>query len=456
MIKSLYARIVLSFIGVVSLSLVVGGSIINYFYENRIDTLVQDKMIVHAQSMIRAYKQLGGQNGSLFMEASGSIPFYAIQIYDNREQQVYTSGTEPAQELPDIQAGIRHVLKSKQIYRDVSKREDHITIGLPFELGGLTHVLFMTAQLDFFLSETGTQIQYLQLFVFVLGSVLVVIAARYIVRPLRLLIQASQTVSRGNFEVDLHSTRNDDIGQLTRSFKAMASELGRMDGIRRRFVSDVSHELGTPLTNIRGYAHALRHKRLDEASRNRLLGIIEEESDRMSRMCGDLLQLTSLEHEQQLSSVRSFRLDEQLRQAVIRLEPKWSEFQLEMQLRLEEVTITADEDKLFQVWLNLIGNSIKFSSTGGRIILTARQTGQVVSMSVTDNGIGVPGGELSRIFKPFYKVDPSRERQVGGHGLGLSIVRQIVDLHYGKVEVTSQPGIETTFTVILPLRYMKL
>lgn len=223
-----------------------------------------------------------------------------------------------------------------------------------------------------------------------------------------------------------------------------------LEKTRQQFVSNVSHEIQSPLTSIKGFTQALIHKKMDEESRNRLLTIIAEESDRLSRLSTDLLQLSSLEYEHLTLQKREYRLDEQLRKVVIAYEPQWMSKDLRIDLELDELRIMGDEDKLIQVWNNLLSNSIKFTDPGGFIRMEAKMNRDRITVSIADSGQGIPEEEWTHIFKPFYKVDKSRTRKVAGSGIGLSIVRRVIDLHDGDIQASSQPGQGTTFTVSLP------
>lgn len=162
------------------------------------------------------------------------------------------------------------------------------------------------------------------------------------------------------------------------------------------------------------------------------LTIIEEESDRLSRIGQNLLRLSSLQHERHPVQSAAFRLDEQLRNVVIALEPQWSGKEIAVELDLEPITLHADEDQLSQVWTNLLSNGIEFTPARGRVCIRAYAEGRSAVIRITDNGIGIPQDQRTDIFKPFHKADKARDRAVGGSGLGLSIVKQIVDSHKGK------------------------
>jgi signal transduction histidine kinase len=172
---------------------------------------------------------------------------------------------------------------------------------------------------------------------------------------------------------------------------------------------------------------------------------------RLSRLSDNLLKLTSLESEHHPFDRRRYRLDRQLRSAVLACEPQWLEKSIEVEAELEEVEIEADHELLSQVWGNLLHNSIKFTPPGGSIRVRLTLEDGKAAVRIADTGIGIGEEDLPRIFERFYKADKSRNRAGGGSGLGLSIVKKIVDLHGGAIDVRSRPGEGTEFTVRLPV-----
>jgi signal transduction histidine kinase len=223
-----------------------------------------------------------------------------------------------------------------------------------------------------------------------------------------------------------------------------------MEKMRQEFISNVSHEIQSPLTSISGFARALRDTRLSEEERAHYLDIIETESIRLSKMSDNLLKLTSLESEHHPFEPKRYRLDKQLRAVVLACEPLWLDKSIDMDVSLEEGEIDADPDLMNQVWGNLIHNSIKFTPRGGTIGVELQFRDGEAAVRISDTGIGIGEEDLPRIFERFYKADKSRNRAGGGSGLGLSIVKKIVDLHHGSIDVQSRPGEGTVFTVRLP------
>jgi len=451
-IKSLYARIILTFIGSVILSLVLSFIVYGKIYSGQLQTYVQNNMIANGKTIIRSLEQSNGQTLELLIGGNVSLPLYSFRLFDQEGMPLYESSRRSGAKFELSSETIQNVL-SGGVYRSSNHHGfEHVIIGLPFKLEGKAYGLFITTEFGGFAKMLSGFFRNQLLIVCLFGSIFIVLAARYIVRPIRHLTIATHKMSKGDFSIRLNTKRKDEIGQLTASFNHMAQELGMLEAMRKQFVSDVSHEIQSPLTSIKGFTQALKHKKMDEPSRMRLLTIIEDESNRLSRLTQDLLQLSSLEYEHLTLNLTQFRLDEQIRNVIIASEPQWSPKNLEIELDLVEMTITADESRLAQLWINLIGNSIKFTGESGKIQVKGSQVNDGIEITITDNGQGIPNDEVVRIFDPFYKVDKSRERTMIGNGIGLSIVKRIVELHHGQIEVTSQLGEWTTFRVFLPKR----
>src|SRR6266496_941989 len=268
------------------------------------------------------------------------------------------------------------------------------------------------------------------------------------------IVEALERIARGDFSVRLTNEFEDNqmVSQLANSVNKMALELDQMENMRQEFISNVSHEIQSPLTSIRGFAQALKDDQLTAEERHHYLAIIEEESTRLSRITQDLLKLASLESDQLHFEPEQYRLDLQIRNLILACEPQWTSKSINMDVSLEELTITADEDLLSQVWINLIHNSIKFTPETGSIKIEMYLHGDQVIFRISDTGVGIAEEDQPRIFERFYKADKSRTRTKQGSGLGLSIVKKIIEMHKGTVEVQSELNRGTTFTVALPMK----
>ncbi|MDR1068452.1 MAG: HAMP domain-containing histidine kinase [Clostridiales Family XIII bacterium] len=240
------------------------------------------------------------------------------------------------------------------------------------------------------------------------------------------------------------------LGGFVKSIDTMALQLKKIETMRREFVSNVSHEIQSPLTSIRGYAAALTDEHLSPEKRRDYLTVIRSESDRLSNLSENLLRLAALDAEAGVIKMNAYRLDRQIRSVISACEPLWSEKHIDVTADLTEITIQTDRELAEHMWTNLIGNAVKFTPDGGRVhISLLAQSGNAICR-IADTGIGITPEALPRIFDRFYKADESRSL-FNGNGLGLAIVRKIAELLDGDVAAESEFGKGTAFTVTLPL-----
>ncbi|MEA4924284.1 MAG: HAMP domain-containing sensor histidine kinase [Syntrophomonadaceae bacterium] len=280
------------------------------------------------------------------------------------------------------------------------------------------------------------------------------LASRYPIRQHKnmhnQLLNAMTRISRGDFDVFIEP--RDDLfhDDLAEGINKIAKELGSMEQLRQDFISNVSHEIQSPLTSISGFAALLKNDGLPAAQKNHYLGIIEAETKRLSALSDNLLKLSALETGGESLSCKDYRLDKQLEEVALMLEPQWGAKHIAMEADLEKLTIPGDEGLLSEVWVNLLYNAVKFTPEGGviRIALKAGQTD--VCCQISDTGIGIAPEDRLHIFERFYKVDKSRDRALGGNGLGLPLAKKIVELHGGHITLQSEIGKGTTFTITLP------
>lgn len=282
----------------------------------------------------------------------------------------------------------------------------------------------------------------------VLFALLSVLVSFSVSRPVTQLTSATQQIKEGDFTVRLPDNKQGEMGELMRSFNSMTEELSRTAYLQKDFISSISHEFRTPIASIKGFARLLQMPGVDETSRQEYVEMIAQESDRLSRLSNTLLRLSALERQMAPASISTFQLDEQLRQVILQLEPAWSAQEIDWQLELEPVTIESDAELLMQVWINLIQNAVKFSEKGSAIEISATLTDKA-EVCITDHGIGMNEETMSRIFDRFYQGDTSRSKE--GVGLGLCLVKRIVDMLEGSIRVRSTPGEGSTFRVTLPL-----
>ncbi|MBR6766743.1 MAG: HAMP domain-containing histidine kinase [Clostridia bacterium] len=273
--------------------------------------------------------------------------------------------------------------------------------------------------------------------------------ARSKLRPMNELVKGMHDVSQGDFTTRVEGEHlPGDMGELVRSFNNMTQELGSLELFRKDFINNFSHEFKTPIVSIRGFAKQLEREDLTEEQRREYISIIVSESDRLANMSTNVLLLTKLENQTIVTDKTVYRLDEQLRNCILLLEKQWTEKKLDLDLDLDEMEIRGNEEMVAHIWVNLISNAVKFSPEGGVVGVTLKNEDQMLVVRVSDQGEGMDKNTQARIFEKFFQGDSTHATE--GNGLGLSLVKRIVDLCGGSIEVQSERGMGTTFTVRLP------
>lgn len=233
------------------------------------------------------------------------------------------------------------------------------------------------------------------------------------------------------------------------------SDFKRLERMRKDFVANVSHELKTPITSIRGFAETLLgedSKTLDEATREQFLSIIYNESERIHHLIDDLLTLSQLERESLVLEKDTFNFSQLVQDAhrLIDMQAKEKGLTFSITLPAEMCMVTADQQKLKQVVLNILSNAVNYTPVGGTIDIQLEAQPDKVELSIVDSGIGILEKDIPRLFERFYRVDRARSRDTGGTGLGLAIVKHIIEAHAGTVSVESEVGVGTKFTIGIP------
>ncbi|PYG85741.1 signal transduction histidine kinase [Ruminiclostridium sufflavum DSM 19573] len=283
----------------------------------------------------------------------------------------------------------------------------------------------------------------------IIGTSISAVTSKKILKPLNQLIKATKTVSTGDFSVRVDEvSSNYEIYELLKNFNHMAEELGSIELFRNSFINEFSHEFKTPIVSIRGFAKQLQNEKLSAEKRKEYTDIIVSESERLANMSANVLLLTKFENQTFITNQTEYELDEQIRNCIILFEKQWDNKKLEINIELEPVRIYSNAEMLSHLWINLIENAIKYSDENGHIIISCREQNNNIEFKISDNGKGMDGDTLKHIYDKFYQGDKSHATQ--GNGIGLSIVKRIIELCKGKITVESELGNGTTFTVDLP------
>ena len=288
--------------------------------------------------------------------------------------------------------------------------------------------------------------------IFLIGSIVFLIISDVIVKPISRLSSAAMELARGNYKVRVKYKGEDEIGTLSNNFNFLASQLGETERTRQRFISEISHEFQTPLTSIQGFTTILKDESLTKEQRERYTDIILFESKRLSNLSKSMLQLTLLEGEDVKLNLSTYSINEQLIRVVDSLQDMAEEKNIEIVLNVpnKDIMVYGDQERLEQVWINLINNAIKYTNEEGYISVNLKKNLSSIEVGVCDTGIGMSEEAMHHIFDRFYRED--KARSIGGNGLGLSIVKSIVDLHKGSIEVKSQKDVGSEFYVTLPIK----
>jgi signal transduction histidine kinase len=293
----------------------------------------------------------------------------------------------------------------------------------------------------------------------VIVLVISLLLSRKIVAPLRRLTRASQRIAQGHYRervalpTDVRPEYMDEVGHLAISFNQMAEGLEKNEAIRSQLIGDVSHELRTPLSAIKGYMEALIDGMLPAEPAT--FQQIYREADRLQRLVEDLQEVSRVEAGAYKLKLRTTSMNAIVDTAVARLRREFDQKGITIAVRYADnlPLIQGDEDRLVQVVLNLLGNALQFTQRGGKVQVSVEEKDHSIFTSISDNGIGMPEGELDRIFTRFYRVEKSRSRSGGGSGIGLTIARHLAEAHGGKIWAFSDGvGTGSTFTIMLPVQ----
>ena len=285
----------------------------------------------------------------------------------------------------------------------------------------------------------------------VMGATLVFIVSKISVNPIDKFVNGLNSLAAGNFKTRISYkgalANQSSVREVTDSFNKLARELENTEMLRSDFINNFSHEFKTPIVSIAGFAKLLQKGNLTEEQRMQYLNAIEEESMRLSYMATNILNMTKIENQEILTDVTRFNLSEQIRFAVLLMEEQWTKKNIELQLDFDEHEIEANEELLKQIWINLVGNAVKFAPRCATVAIDICATAQSFIVSVSNTGQDIPPEKQKKLFNKFYQADESHAQE--GNGIGLAVVKKIVDLHGGWVSVKSEKGM-TVFTVELP------
>lgn len=457
--RTLYVRIIMTTMGIMIASAVIAFVAANIYYHHFLKPENDKKVTEIAQNTVhiiegKKYEQLDDYLSAL--TALG----YQFHVIDRAGNEQHYGEVFKSYELsPD---DIQQVLDGQK-YHGVANypwspfitgffnNELKNTIGVPVQINGETKALFVRPNANVQFGEMRFFFALLISLALLFSFLFILIGTTFIVKPIQKLTIATQKIAGGNYHIKLNVNRRDEIGRLAKDFTKMSDRLEQTEEKRQEFVSNVSHEIQSPLTSIQGFSQALQEEDLPASMRQHYLSIIEKESKRLSMLSKQLLTLSTLEDEVDQKDFVSFNVVDQLKEVIAMTEWQWRKKDLAIEMNVRPLKVVGDPKLLHQVWMNLITNAIRYTEKRGCITIYTATSQNYAQISIADNGIGIPESQLSQIFERFYKVDKARTRTEHSTGLGLAITKKIIERHDGTIMVDSEVHRGTTFHVYLPM-----
>ncbi len=273
----------------------------------------------------------------------------------------------------------------------------------------------------------------------------------WVFKPVKIITQGARTIATGNYKEKIKINQNDEMGYLAETLNYMATELNEASENQRKLISNVSHDFRSPLTSIKGYAEAMRDDIIPYEMKDKYLGIILAETNRLTKLTQEMLSLDNIDKRVRKVNYTDFNINKLIKDTALSFELECTKKNITFNLALEGNTLNVNADyvKIQQVMYNLIDNALKFSKNGSSIDIETSSKNKKAYVSVKDHGIGISSSDLPKIWKRFYKADTSRGKDRMGSGLGLSIVREIIQSHDQKINVVSTVGVGTEFSFTL-------
>ena len=338
-------------------------------------------------------------------------------------------------------------------------QSQYYTLGKPVVTSsGVSGVVFASISADslmFFLGEILKMFLLSSVLVIIIAFVVIYFITARLVRPLRQMVSATESFSKGDFTVRVPVQDYSEVGRLAMAFNNMASSLATQESSGRSFVANVSHELKTPMTTISGFIDGILDGTIPPEKQQHYLRIVSDEVKRLSRLVRSMLDIARLEAGEMKLSPTAFDINDVVCQSIFSFEQAIEQKQLDIRgLDAGKVMVEADRDLMHQVVYNLLENAVKFVNKHGYIQVSYQTQNNETMVSIKNSGQGLTKEELSKVFDRFYKTDRSRSLDKNGVGLGLHIVRSIVNLHGGRIMVRSVPGEFVEFMFTVPAAHM--
>ncbi len=433
----------------------------NYFYENEkvklyakanvISSVIEENGMDNTRSIATATKDLFSDSPVRFMVLSKQ----AIVVYDNDSQNSYLNKFFIKDTIKSAISGDN----ASNVFSNPDKTNS-IDVAIPItnsnsESQGIIYLRKSLVSVDEFLDSISSVIYKMSFIMAVIIALLSVIMAGIITKPLIKLTSVTAEIAKGNFEQKMSVKGHDELAVLAQSVNTMSDRLAAVEESRRVFVSDVSHELKTPLATIKLLSESiLQSQSFDKDMVHEFLSDMTNEVDRLTRIIERLLTLTKNDSQVSANHFATVNITKLAQLAVKKLRPLAEKKNIELSFVCDadanDIEMLLDRDKIYEAIYNIADNSIKYTPEGGKVDVRLLNDLAGVMIEIEDNGIGIPKDDTAHIFDRFYRVDKARARDTGGTGLGLAIASEAVSQHGGHIEVISEEGVGSKFIIILP------
>lgn len=450
--KSIYSKLIFGFFITIVASFSVAGFVSLRLNDQQIESTVEEDLITTNDYVSKVISNINIENRDDIIDLYAKSSEMSITCYSNSEGYV-AYGNKKYNPTPEQMMAM---FKSTNNELSFKHHNEVLAYGTKNMINGQEYYIYVQKDTSGQKSAIANSAILILGCVFLTGSIVFLVIADIIVKPLTRLTNAIKELSNGNYNVRVDNVGQDEISKLNQGFNQMARQLAKQDETRQKFISDISHEFQTPLTSIQGFANILKEEDLPKEQRVKYANIILYNSKRLSSLAKNMLQLTLLDREEIELELTNYSLVEQMNRVISTQENQAMEKNIEIVFEMpkKEIFIEGDEQRLEQVWTNIISNAIKYTNEGGLITITMKKNSKDIEVSIEDTGIGMSKEVVSHIFERFYRED--KARNVEGNGLGLAIVKSIVDLHHGKIDILSQVDVGTNFIVRLPIEKQKL
>ena len=450
--KSIYSKLIFGFFITIVASFSVAGFVSLRLNDQQIESTVEEDLITTNDYVSKVISNINIENRDDIIDLYAKSSEMAITCYSSSEGYV-AYGNKKYNPTPEQMMAM---FKSTNNELSFKHHNEVLAYGTKNMINGQEYYIYVQKDTSGQKSAIANSAILILGCVFLTGSIVFLVIADIIVKPLTRLTNAIKELSNGNYNVRVDNVGQDEISKLNQGFNQMARQLAKQDETRQKFISDISHEFQTPLTAIQGFANILKDEDLPKSQRQKYANIILYNSKRLSSLAKNMLQLTLLDREEIELELTNYSLVEQMNRVISTQENQAMEKNIEIVFEMpkKEIFIEGDEQRLEQVWTNIISNAIKYTNEGGLITITMKKNSKDIEISIEDTGIGMSKEVVSHIFERFYRED--KARNVEGNGLGLAIVKSIVDLHHGKIDILSQVDVGTNFIVRLPIEKQKL